>query len=105
MGIEQEVFVPKYCREVNINGRCRLSLTEKPNFDCVFWEGGGCVVYPWRPLQCKSYPFWHPNLVSRRAWEILRESCPGVDAGDLHSREEIEGWLKKREKELLINRS
>jgi Fe-S-cluster containining protein len=105
MRVEKDIFVRKYCREVKINGRCRLSLTEKPNFDCVFWEEGGCAAYPWRPLQCRSYPFWHPNLVSRQAWETLRESCPGVGVGDLHSREEIEGWLKRREEELLINRS
>jgi Fe-S-cluster containining protein len=105
LGLGKSVFIERYCREVPISGNRRLSLKEKPNLDCVFWEGGGCAAYSYRPLQCRSYPFWYSALVSRQSWDALKDSCPGIDQGKLHSREDIELWLGKREEELLINRS
>jgi Fe-S-cluster containining protein len=104
LGMGKGGFEEKYCREVPINGSIRLSLKEKPNLDCIFWEGKGCGVYAYRPLQCRSYPFWYSALVSRQSWDALKASCPGVGKGAWHSREDIEGWLRKREEELLINR-
>lgn len=86
----------KFCRQVNISGFIRLSLKEKPNYDCVFWERGQCTVYDHRPLQCRNYPFWHSNLDSQESWDELQSECPGVNIGRLHTREEIEERLKKR---------
>ena len=103
--LERDVFIAEYCRDVEINGRRRLSLKEKPNYDCIFWEAEGCKVYAGRPYQCRSYPFWHSSLGSRLQWESLRSSCPGVGEGNLHGRDEIEDWLRGREREPLINRS
>lgn len=102
--MEKAVFIERYCREVPINDNLRLSLKEKPNLDCVFWEGGGCGAYLYRPLQCRSYPFWRSHMASPQSWKALESSCPGVGKGRLHSKEEIELWLKKRDEELLINR-
>jgi uncharacterized protein len=90
-------FLNRYCREVNISGFHRVSLIEKENYDCVFWEQDGCSVYRYRPMQCRSYPFWSGNLVSQRAWERLKSSCPGVGKGRLHSQREIERWLRHAE--------
>ncbi|MDR1625290.1 MAG: YkgJ family cysteine cluster protein [Spirochaetia bacterium] len=104
LGIGKKAFEQRYCREVPINGNIRLSLREKPNLDCIFWEEKGCGVYPSRPLQCRSYPFWQSALMSRQSWDALKSSCPGVGKGELHGREDIELWLRKREEELLINR-
>ncbi|MDR1933052.1 MAG: YkgJ family cysteine cluster protein [Spirochaetales bacterium] len=104
LGLKKTVFIERYCREVPINGNLRLSLKEKPNLDCIFWEEGGCRAYLYRPLQCRSYPFWHSNLVSPQRWDALKSSCPGVGKGRLHSREEIELFLRKRDEEPLINR-
>ena len=102
--IPRNVFIKTYCREIEIGDNRRLSLKEKPNLDCVFWDDGLCVAYAYRPLQCRSYPFWRQNLASRGAWEALGSSCPGIGKGKLHSGNEIEDWLKKREEEVLINR-
>jgi Fe-S-cluster containining protein len=104
LGMARDVFEQTYCREVPINGNLRLSLKEKPNLDCIFWEAAGCSAYSYRPLQCRSYPFWHSALMSPHSWDALKASCPGVGKGVLHSGEEIELWLHKREEELLINR-
>lgn len=98
----REKFIEKYCREIHIGGVTRLSLQEKENYDCIFWVGGGCIVYPHRPLQCKSYPFWPAYLGSRKDWEDLKKKCPGINTGRLHKRREIDHWLERRNKEAYI---
>ena len=95
----QEVLVHKYCRRVKVVGFKRLSLKEKRNYDCIFWEDGGCTVYSHRPLQCQSFPFWSSSLSSPHAWEELSRSCPGIGKGPLHSREAIEEWVDRRVRE------
>jgi len=101
-GMDRGTFMEHYCREVNISGFHRVSLIEKANCDCVFWEQGGCSVYRYRPMQCRTYPFWSGNLVSERTWEHLRSSCPGVGRGRLYSQREIERYLRLAEVNRLI---
>jgi Fe-S-cluster containining protein len=97
----EDEFLAAYCRSVSFNGISRLSLREKPNFDCIFWDAdrrdGGCTVYAARPLQCRSYPFWSANLADESSWAAEAGRCPGIGLGQLHSRRRIERWLRKRE--------
>src|SRR5574344_288995 len=54
----QEQFISMYCRKVPYyDGTTVLSLREKKNYDCIFWDNG-CTVYGARPVQCSTYPFW-----------------------------------------------
>ncbi len=74
---------------------CRYSLTELPNGDCVFLErmpNGQriCQVYPVRPLQCRTWPFWTSNLESQRSWIQAGRTCPGINAGQPYTLEQIE---------------
>jgi Fe-S-cluster containining protein len=96
LGRTEEAVRAQYCRVVTFGAFRRLSLKEKPNLDCVFWEDGGCAVYPARPLQCRSFPFWAANLESREAWKRTGASCPGIGRGKLHSGAAIERWLHRR---------
>ncbi len=93
----------KYCRPVAIHDIKRLSLKEKQNYDCIFWENNRCSVYKARPLQCKSYPFWPQNLVCRSVWNNLEKECPGVNHGKKYSYRKIEKILHQRKTEPLIN--
>ncbi len=93
-GLSGEEFMEIYCREVNINGIKQISLIEKGNCDCIFWENGGCTVYKQRPVQCRSFPFWSSNLASQEGWNKLKSSCPGMGKGSPHSKRRIEHWLK-----------
>ena len=62
-----------------------ISLRERSNHDCVFWDGEeGCRVYPHRPRQCRTWPFWAANLESPAHWENAAKTCPGIGSGPLH---------------------
>lgn len=41
-----------------INGKL-LRLKTKKNKECVFLSKGKCVIYNYRPLICKLYPYWY----------------------------------------------
>jgi uncharacterized protein len=68
--------------------RDSFSLRETAAGDCVFFDGG-CRIYPVRPRQCRSYPFWLSNLRSRYNWHQAAAQCPGIGQGPLYTREEI----------------
>jgi Fe-S-cluster containining protein len=84
-------LLARYVRKVG----SRLSLIERANGDCVFFDKG-CTVYPARPVQCRTFPFWPENLKSGRAWDEVGSECPGVGKGRLYSAEEI-GRIRKGE--------
>lgn len=71
----------KHLRRVGL----RYSLTERRDGDCIFLkrEGGKalCGIYPVRPLQCRTWPFWTVNLRSRAAWDKSSRRCPGMNSG------------------------
>ena len=83
-----EDFRKVYTRKAGI----RTTLREKSNYDCVFFDSvkRNCTVYPVRPRQCRTWPFWDSNLRSPEAWEGLKETCPGVGKGNFVSLEEIQ---------------
>jgi Fe-S-cluster containining protein len=70
----------------------QVSLKEFANGDCTFFDGEKrcCTIYPVRPRQCRTWPFWNSNLESPEEWESLKEGCPGVGKGAFVPLEEIE---------------
>ena len=86
LGISLEAFSRRYLRLVE----GRLSLVEKEHADCVFWEADrGCVIYPVRPVQCRTFPFWPEHLESPEAWRRLAAEVPGIGRGRRHTVAEI----------------
>jgi Fe-S-cluster containining protein len=76
-------------------GGTRRSLKEKANGDCVFYDRQkGCTVYPVRPRQCRTWPFWECNTQSPAAWVEAARSCPGMNQGELIPAEEITRRIK-----------
>ena len=55
-----------------------MSLIEKINYDCVFWDNG-CTVYQARPVQCITYPFWPVIIESELRWNKESNNCPGIN--------------------------
>jgi Fe-S-cluster containining protein len=71
------------------------SLREKDNGDCVFYQRGtGCTIYPARPHQCRTWPFWASNVETPDAWQHTCAFCPGSGQGELISAEEITRRIK-----------
>jgi len=98
LGLDLPAFLERFTRE--IGSRRSLLERETPHGnDCIFLDRNSspgralCRVYRSRPSQCRTWPFWRDNLVSRRAWDQTKERvpCPGMDAphGRLHSLVEI----------------
>ena len=81
-------FESLYVRQVGL----RKSLKEYSTGDCVFLdtEKRGCTVYPARPRQCKTWPFWDSNIRTPEDWQATCDFCPGSGQGRLYSLEEIE---------------
>lgn len=61
-----------------------LSLKEHANGDCVYFDGKTrrCTIYPVRPIQCRTWPWWNSNLESPETWKETQERCPGSGKGD-----------------------
>ncbi len=88
LAMDRKKFVRRYVRKV---GR-RKSLIEYASGDCVFFDPQTrrCRVYPVRPGQCRTWPFWDSNLRPPAAWEATCKHCPGAGRGAVVPLEEIE---------------
>lgn len=82
--IERDTFVERclYLMEKS------YSIRETNDGRCIFYENG-CSIYPVRPLQCSTFPFWFQNMRSNEAWESALLRCPGIGKGPLFSKEAI----------------
>lgn len=78
--------------------RDSYSIREGPNGDCVFFRGaaGGCAIYPVRPRQCRTYPFWPALLAAPERWAGEASRCPGIGQGRVYSRGEIMALLEQQ---------
>ena len=90
LGMDDREFARKYVRKAN----GRLSLIERPNGDCIFYEKG-CSIYPVRPTQCRAFPFWREILQRPSNWEHAGTECPGINEGPVHTAEEIDQLLQE----------
>ncbi len=102
LDMDEKRFLEKYCRTIDLGGIKRISLIEKKNYDCVFWNEEGCAVYNARPVQCRTYPFWISYLEDENDWNELAESCPGVGKGGIVSLAEIEKRIAERQDEPML---
>lgn len=89
LGLDDREFARRYVRRVNQG----LSLIELSGGNCVFYENG-CKIYPVRPAQCRTFPFWKEILERPLNWERAAQECPGMNQGKLHSQQEINDLLR-----------
>lgn len=84
--VSKEEFLKKYtCTE----GKKILLKDQKIN-DCIFLENDKCSIYPVRPKQCQTFPFWPQNVKSEKRWDIICQECPGIGKGKTFSKKDIE---------------
>ena len=89
-GVSAEEFGRKYLRKAGAHD----SLIELPDGRCIFYANKSCIVYPARPTQCRTFPFWVSVIVAPEAWTACGGKCPGIGKGRLYSHDEIEEILR-----------
>jgi Fe-S-cluster containining protein len=77
-------FIEKYLYPIKVG----YSIREHADGRCFFYENE-CTIYPVRPHQCKTFPFWFENLRSIKKWNRISKECPGIGCGSLYSKEQI----------------
>lgn len=90
-------FGKKYLRFV----KGRYALVERKNYDCIFLKDRKCSVYPVRPTQCRTFPWWAQNLSSPEQWKEAAQYCEGIsDDAPLVSLDIIQSQLAIDKKDI-----
>lgn len=86
LGLTRQAFLEAWCREED--GWITLRMDDPA---CPFLEEDNrCGIYPVRPKQCATWPFWNENL-RRATWEgPVKDCCPGIGKGPLVDAETVE---------------
>ncbi|GAB4379067.1 MAG: hypothetical protein Kow0042_28060 [Calditrichia bacterium] len=88
-------FLDEYCQMTEEG----ISLKDSEELHCVFLEDNRCRIYPIRPLQCRTFPFWPENLKSAYRWIGVKTFCPGINRGKHFSPEFIESVCQMQRQE------
>ncbi|HMF32916.1 MAG TPA: YkgJ family cysteine cluster protein [Candidatus Lokiarchaeia archaeon] len=102
--LTESEFVNRYCEVYDdiYEGDLIQTLVIKLNSDsgnCIFLQDDmKCRIYPNRPFQCLSFPFWRMNMENRDVWARVKENCSGFAThfrGHFYTLNEIETFLHK----------
>lgn len=77
LDLSVEDFARKYLRKVKHRYSLTEKLIEENNYACIFFspERKQCTIYPVRPLQCRTFPFWEQFKSNEQE---VRDECPGI---------------------------
>ena len=98
LDIPVEKVREKYLKRIGLH----TTIIEQPKSkDCIFLksvEGKKiCSIYPVRPNQCRTWPFWVGNILNPDAWNRSGRKCPGINRGTLYTFEQIEKIRKQKQ--------
>ena len=68
-------FKKKYIKYVLWGGHV-LNMSVKGG--CIFLKGGKCEIYPVRPEQCRTFPYWEDIIADEREWKYVQSYCKGA---------------------------
>ncbi|MFH1378011.1 MAG: YkgJ family cysteine cluster protein [Planctomycetota bacterium] len=89
LGISVVRFKKEYTRTGYRGGVSLIDIPER-NYSCMFLGETGCRIYPVRPAQCRTFPFWPDIIASLSRWDDEKPNCPGVGRGRWYSADEID---------------
>lgn len=99
--INPDQLLNDFCRRIEKNGKLVVGLKEKINYDCIFWNSS-CLIYPVRPVQCISYPFWPSIIEFEDRWNEEAEYCKGINKkGKLSLKQKIKYYLMEKNVEYM----
>ncbi len=75
--VSVEDFGKMYLRKVKHRYSLREKRIEDENYACIFFDTGDkrCAIYPVRPMQCRTFPFWD---VFKHDEDEVKKACPGI---------------------------
>ena len=75
LNLSIDELASRYLRRV----KGKISLLELPkSYDCTFLKDKKCQIYPVRPTQCRTFPWWPRNLKSEKDWQEAARHCEGI---------------------------
>jgi len=92
-----ELSLPEFDRRYLRIVSGRTALIDRSDGACIFWNEG-CTVYPVRPDQCSTFPFWKENLATPEEWRETAKECEGIGDGDSYDREEVDRMVANESK-------
>jgi Fe-S-cluster containining protein len=84
MSLDFETFLKEY----TVDDDGYLSLASRKEGACIFYDNG-CQIYPVRPTQCRTFPFWQGLLMFEKEWHKMADKCPGIGNGRLWPTDKI----------------
>ena len=75
LGMEYKEFKKQYMKYILWAG---YVLDMEVEGGCIFLRDGKCGIYPERPAQCRTFPFWPDIMKDYREWKYVSSYCPGV---------------------------
>jgi Fe-S-cluster containining protein len=77
LGLSTRELIREYCVK---SGEDYLFRDSK--IQCLFLKDNRCSIYPARPSQCRTWPFWKDNM-NPLAWrKKVIPLCPGAEGSD-----------------------
>jgi Fe-S-cluster containining protein len=65
---------------------------------CEFLDKQGhCRIYPVRPVQCQTYPYWPEIVNDPEQWRAEARHCEGINRGNVVPLETITAALRRQQ--------
>ncbi len=81
MSLKVSEWLERDCRKT-LDGRYILKSRESDGVCIYLNQEKQCEIYSVRPQQCAAFPWWSENLATDRAWNKVKQECPGLTAED-----------------------
>lgn len=92
LDISRQWFRRRYLVRVDEHTK---GLTSGAGGNCIFLDDTmRCRIYPVRPRQCRTYPFWPEIVHSERTWRREARRCEGIGFGTVIPLQRIEAALR-----------
>ncbi len=95
LGISRRDFLKRYCtKEPHSFVTLRMDTPACPFLN----EKQQCSIYPVRPMQCRTWPFWEHNLTEAQWNGPVKDCCPGIGKGTLYPADEVDRIARETER-------
>ena len=92
LAVSRAWFKRRYLQNLPENGWVLVVNTDKT---CVFLDKDKrCRIYPVRPGQCLSYPYWPEVVLRKKDWMSESRRCEGIGRGGIVSKKTITALLE-----------